>query len=993
MNSSPQNRGEYWKEWTEGSAVDPEIVRLNVQRLEGHQALEHLLYSDKLPRRNTGILTNHWLKRYSHVEQGGWWCNGIDLLTGSDDLWGCFKPDKPRRDRENKKLIKYEHPPRTETGLFALKVPLHIWQKIASRYGVEMPSVLENCSFWQWVIENPEIDIDLTEGGKKTGALLTIGLCAVGLPGIFGGYRQPKDANGAKAGLPSLIPQLKVLARKGRRFNFNFDQDDNPKTIASVNAAISTTGKLLNKEGCSVFVVSWDSKLGKGCDDLIANLGPEAFEKAHAAAKTLDSWKARTYSQLTYKPHVRLNQRYLGELNLPANAKIVGIKAPKGTGKTESLINMVADAHANGQPALVLTHRVQLGQALCQRFGMPYISEIKDSELGKTLGYGLCIDSLHRQSQAHFEAECWDDALIIIDEVEQVLWHALNASTCQSKRVVILKSLKTLIQTALAGDGRLIVADADLSDTSLNYLIKLSGQQIQPYIIQNDWKPGKEHQWLVQSYTSPNPSNLIAEVERELDGGGKPFILCSGQKAKSRWGTQVLEAYLSEKYPELKILRIDSESIADPTHAAYACVADLNKILHNYDIVIASPSIETGVSIDIRGHFTSVFCIAQGVQAVNSVCQMMARVRDNIPRFLWARERGQGIAGGSTSVASLRASQQKVAKANIHQLMLAGFEDELSPDFQPESLDCWLKMAVRINAGMIDYRASILEALREEGHLIIEDSDDEPNEGIAKSIGLTRDEAYSQERTEIASANDLTDAEAKKLKDQRAKTREQRHQERKHILKERYGVDVTPDLIEQDDKNWYPQLRLHYYLTLGREHLSERDKRAASAQLEHGAGDVWLPTFNKSQLGLAIAFLELLRIPDLLTAGGELRNSDEKLQALCEIAKRKGNPQLIKDVLGISIHSEDTPIKVLQKLLTKIGIKLKYLRREGSDDNRQRVYEIALPTDGRDAIFQSWLERDESFASKSDGENSTSTSTTANKYIYVGGGRAQEAVG
>jgi hypothetical protein len=151
-----------------------------------------------------------------------------------------------------------------------------------------------------------------------------------------------------------------------------------------------------------------------------------------------------------------------------------------------------------------------------------------------------------------------------------------------------------------------------------------------------------------------------------------------------------------------------------------------------------------------------------------------------------------------------------------------------------------------------------------------------------------------------------------------------------------------------------------------------------------------LPTFNKSQLGLTIASLERLGIPSLLTAGGELRNSDEKLQTLAELTK--SNPWQIKAILGISIHPEDTPITVLQKLLTKIGIKLRCLRREGGDGNRQRVYEIARPVDGRDEIFQRWLERDESFASKSDGENSASTSTAANKYIYAGGGRGQGVV-
>jgi hypothetical protein len=97
-------------------------------------------------------------------------------------------------------------------------------------------------------------------------------------------------------------------------------------------------------------------------------------------------------SQLTYPTSCRLNKRYLGEFSVPPSARLVALKAPKGTGKTEWLTKQVQMALDRGTPALVLTHRVQLGQALCGRFGTPYVSEIKDSEFGKTLGYGLCVE-------------------------------------------------------------------------------------------------------------------------------------------------------------------------------------------------------------------------------------------------------------------------------------------------------------------------------------------------------------------------------------------------------------------------------------------------------------------------------------------------------------------------------------------------------------------------------------------------------------------------
>ena len=95
----------YLQEWQQ-SGVDEQLIRLNVTGLAGESPSEHLLYADTLPRRNDGRVSNAILDRYDHIEAGGWWCSGIDLLTGELDLWGCFKPDSTRTHPKKGKIIK-----------------------------------------------------------------------------------------------------------------------------------------------------------------------------------------------------------------------------------------------------------------------------------------------------------------------------------------------------------------------------------------------------------------------------------------------------------------------------------------------------------------------------------------------------------------------------------------------------------------------------------------------------------------------------------------------------------------------------------------------------------------------------------------------------------------------------------------------------------------------------------------------------------------------
>jgi Domain of unknown function (DUF3854) len=960
---------DYLREW-QASGVDEELTNLNVVDLQGTSPAQYLLYSNSIPRRNDGRISEGFLQRYAHTDAGGWWCSGIDVLNGDEDIWGCFKPNRPL-NRDNK-VIKYEHPPKAATGLFALKVPLNLWHQIADRAGIKIDSTAINeqsadLGFWQWLIDHPEVPLCITEGAKKAGALLSAGYGTVALPGINNGYRTPKDDQGKRIGKSHLIPQLAKLAASGREIYLVFDQDVKPTAVNAVNAAIKKTGYLFQKAGCQVKVVTWDSALGKGVDDLIASQGQACFTQAYDDALDLESWKAKSWTKLTYPAEIQLNSRYLPELKISPQTKLVGIKSPKGTGKTQSLVKVVEQAIAKQQKVLVIGHRVQLVKELCQRFGLNYITEVSDRSDRSSLGYGLCIDSLHGLSQAKFDPNEWHDSLVIIDEVEQVLWHTLNSSTCKDRRVEILKCFKTLMQNVLGNQGQLYIADADLSDIALDYLISLSGLDLKPCIVHNTWQSDRTQSWQVYNYQGKTPKKLVNNLEADIKQGGKPFICLSAQKLTSKWGTQNLEAYLKQQFPERKILRIDSQSLTDHQHPAYNCISNLEQILSQYDIVLASPSIETGISIELK-HFTSVWAIAQGIQAENAVRQTLARIRQNVPRHLWCANYSYNkIGNGSTSIPALLSSNQRFTQLNIRLLQQSDFAylDDLDTGFQAESLLCWAKMAVRYNAGAVNYRHSILAGLKAEGHQIIDAAKYQPevpnksttDNSLVAAITEISSQNYLAECAAIACAPSLDESQYRYLKKQLIKSLGDRRQLRKYELQQRYHLPITPELVSLDDQGWYQKIRLHYFLTIGRPYLADRDTKAVRKLMQQGNGSLFLPDFNSSQLGAIVGSLEILGIPVLLQQQArELRNADTELQSLAAIALN--NRHEIKTILNLSLAKNYSPITIISRLLGKIGCKIKCLRYESQNQKRVRIYQILSPEDEREQVFTHWLNID-----------------------------------
>lgn len=959
------------QEWLQ-SGIDKEIFDLNVKVLIDDEPYDYLLYGQNTPRRNDGRIRDFLYRKYRHIEQGGWYVAGIDPLNNYQSmLWGAFKPNRPRRDPEKQhKFIKYEHPYKTATRAFFLRISDQRWQFIADKFGVPILPEDKLLGFWHWVwLHN--LPLTLCEGAKKAAALLTLGYPAVGLPGVNAGYRNPKDQLGNYTNNVQLIEDLQLFAGGGRQFCLCFDKDTNSKTVLRVERAIAQTARLLSLSGSAVTVAIWQ-EAAKGIDDLISQVGGDAAIAALENAIAFDRWKTNQYCKLTYASSIVLNQRYLGELLIPEIEKLIVLKAPKGSGKTQSLAPIVAEAIRNGQPVILLSHRVQLAQAIAGRVGIPYVSEIHTAEYGSLLGFALCVDSLHPFGQARFNAENWKEPLVIIDECEQVIWHTLTASTeVKKQRLEVFKQFSGLLKNAFApGAGKVIIADADMSDLSIELVLGLGvAENITPYIVNNLWKGSPYN---LYHYEETTPIVWAQALEKHIREGGKPFISVDGQKASSQWGTKVLEAYLKSLFPHLRILRIDSESIADPEHEAYGCIESLNQILPSYDLVLASPSIGTGVSIDIVGHFSSVWGCFQGVGGENATRQALSRIRENIDRHLWVAKCGLGFVGnGALNINSLLKSENLQFKANLNLLQLAGLSFDEDINVNKTALNVWAKMAVRINAGLSKYRDTVLQNLREEGHTILSPTSLEASKETKALLKATKESTYEQECQQSVNEDisKITETEYTNLKQKKAKTRQERHQQRKYELEKRYGIEATTDLIRKDDKGYYSKLRMAYYLGVGNEFLSARDSKAGEKILEEKSA--WLPDFNKGQLGLKIAALQKFNIPELIQAE-ELKGTDIRIEQLASDALSVR--WQVRSLLGITLSENDPPMTIFRQLISKIGLSLKMIRREGTG-SRERVYQVIGFEDGRKQIFAKWLESERPLTASIKKEAALSTTT------------------
>ena len=198
------------------------------------------------------------------------------LLYNEDGLAWQAKLSFERWDREKNRYSKTYNAPKDNGSRGYLPiVPPEIREKVSQHYGVIVPTV---GSFWDWIENHPEISIVITEGAKKSLASFSCGVVTIAL---YGHPSYSMKENGSTR----LIPELQRFCQDGREFTIALDQDDKPKTRASVSNSIAQLSALLSDAtGSPVKVTQWNHKQGKGLDDLIVNQGVDTWLEVLSSA-------------------------------------------------------------------------------------------------------------------------------------------------------------------------------------------------------------------------------------------------------------------------------------------------------------------------------------------------------------------------------------------------------------------------------------------------------------------------------------------------------------------------------------------------------------------------------------------------------------------------------------------------------------------------------------------------------------------------------------
>jgi hypothetical protein len=955
------------------------------------KAARHGIIKSKGIYRPEGPPAYGWICKNNRFRQLG----GAPIALEQNKSTGVWEPRR------------YHQPKGKPLDIFFPRITVRVWKLVAEKAGLSMPEFPvvapngEALQFWEWV-KATGCPVVLTEGEKKACGLISRGFAAISIPGINTGYRVTekgdwvKKADGTeyqKAVARELRSELQEFDTPGREFVILFDFCKGNYSESPEFKAATTTAKLFQSAIAKIAQLPGPDK---GADDFCVAGGD--IDAVISAAQTIEEIQKQILKELSKKNRQKAwalthpvawecNQRYL-DIPYP-NSGLICIKSPKGTGKTYALKKLVAKAQAEGRKVLVVTHRIVLGRAICSVVEIPWIEEMNsdpDRKIeGKFLGHGLCIDSLHPTSQASFDPKAYEGALVIFDEDEQIFWHTLNSSTCLENRSAILSSLKTLIQTVLRSGGQIVLQDADLSDISIDFVREFAETDIEPWVAVNHWRPSEP--WKIKFYdtqyvkggTKDDPSGLLKDAVGCVNGGGKIWFCVDSQKAKSKHGSKNLEKYFQSRCKGKKILRIDAETVANPEHPAYQCAEKINELLEHYDIVICSPSLATGVSIekirkisiDLHGHFTAVFGIFQGAISDNEVRQSLARVREPVPRFVWCRQIAVGkIGNGEANYKEVAKSKEKDCRYNLQ--LLRNIDFDLDKAHNPVVLRYWAKYAARINSSIWDFREAVREGLIAEGHVLTDCPDDDGD--TAGEINALRILNQVEEAVAVAEAEDIDREEFEKLEQQRSKTDRERHKQEKFRLKEIYKAEVTPELRQLHQDKWFGKILLEYLLTHNPDFVLMRDRKNIDSQIKSGDGQLCLQDVRQSLCKVAVH--KILNTLQFCDPTKEWSNkSPEILEFAGKALKFAAD---VKTFTGIKVSPKkvaENPIGVVGSFLGQLGLKFAGLPQRRVSGERVRFYKfggaapvnifdragnkVKEPEGLRAQIFEAWQKRDE----------------------------------
>ncbi|NJL20003.1 MAG: hypothetical protein HC895_02955 [Leptolyngbyaceae cyanobacterium SM1_3_5] len=525
---------------------------------------------------------------------------------------------------------------------------------------------------------------------------------------------------------------------------------------------------------------------------------------------------------------------------------------------------------------------------------------------------------------------------LIVDEVVQVLRHLLTSSTCNrdGMRPLLLARFAQLVRSA----RRVIVADADLDNATLHYLQQLRGEEDNSvFLIRNDYQP---QGYAVYSIDSPDSSALIAQLLSALNNlpPGKVLFVTTDSLQKSKHLAHVI----GQQCPGKRVLVINSHTSSGQSEQAF--IKNPDPELANYDVVIATPSLGTGVSIEAQGVIESVYGIFTGGSSTDAdIAQALSRVREPVDRILWCAKRGTNFSKVSRSPNAIELKrhlqEQTSVAASLVKLSLSDTTQSRIEAYDWQSdvhLNLWSHFTAAQNRSMLDLRDALLVRLRQEGHCVTIEAV-ESHAAMKLLLKATSEELKLIDAEAIANAEARTHAEVKLLEAKESRTAEENREIASFYLREFYGLDtLTIEDVLADRNGRHRGELLNLEAQLQPETALDRTAKALEKQANWNQG---LCPWDISGAMLRQAMREQIGLPVYLDPDREWTKYD--LAAQAAIARRYVDE--IKQLFHLTIKPEMSDVQIVHQLLSQMGVKVAFRwsrRVAGHEGEKLRVYRL-----------------------------------------------------
>jgi hypothetical protein len=530
----------------------------------------------------------------------------------------------------------------------------------------------------------------------------------------------------------------------------------------------------------------------------------------------------------TYLDNARFVADMLKELYKDWKGGVIGIKSPKNTGKSYFLKRLIESE----KKSILNGDRCRLMDTLSDETGSTYINQHYDNEDAKAVysEYGsiACVlDSVAKK----LDGLCIVGGVLIIDEAEQFMSSLASGDTeiknVRGKTYLWYRGNSHLFETIL-------LCDANLTDRTVNFWGTMSNKPVYKY--ENIYRENNRTLFLHSS-----KADLQAQMETDIAQGKKVMYVSDSQAQ----GEALHRNFLKMGVKSLLLTRDSMDEKPELKHYISNKGEKIRR--EEIQVVLASPVIQSGISIELDEYFSAVYGNFCGVIPPQTACQMLMRVRGNCPRHVYSVMYGNQVPQLFTAEdVEDNESEKKETVAEMYEWALSEGLATNAKDFDSKSLneDKFYQFIMKHRSEVIAaenrsrywFQPTLIDQLKEDGYkLTYIETKKKAQIDVKEELELMKIE----EATRIASAQLVSEDEKQRLEKKETLNHVEKAQLSKAILHstlpnfpQEFDTDFVHSYVVKDNYKIIRSVE-NSFLIENRDHCFKRDDRAIKTAVKN----------------------------------------------------------------------------------------------------------------------------------------------------------------